>query len=665
MHSSSSTQLAVGRPSSAKKHDSVEILTPTQQISVSAQSKCDLADRFVNGVDLNFLAPSNRPDSIGRIDHYEILEVRGQGGFGVVLKAYDEKLHRVVALKILPPLIATSTLARKRFMREAQAAAAVQNDHVVAIFAVENGPCPYIAMEYVDGPSLQEKIQREGPLPLVEILRIAHQAALGLAAAHLQGLIHRDIKPANILLENGVARVKITDFGLARAVDDVSLTQSGIVHGTPAYMAPEQTTGDQVDHRADLFSLGSVLYTMATGRTPFQADNSHAMLKRVNEEATKAIRLVRPELPGWFESLVAKLHAKQPGGRFQSAQEVADLLAERLSAVENFGSACIPISAPPRFSKRWLMIAPVVAALTLYVWWRVSGVGGSELRVRDEAGPPAGPPIAKMPFDATRAQRFQEIWAQHLQAPIEHSNSIGMKLRLLSPGEFAFPGEPAQVVRITEPFYIGAYEVTVAEYRAFVDATDYKTHAERDPLGGKVWNPMQRRVDQRPDIHWRNPTFAQTDDHPVCCLAWEDAVAFCEWLSQREGKRYRLPTEAEWDYACRAGATTAYHYGAAADVAQMNVGLRGTMTVGSFLPNAFGLADMHGNVYEWCLDVPRTYQAGVEVNPRGPDEGPKRVLRGGCYSSGLSNATRTDRRGSADADHAYAGNGFRVVLECR
>jgi len=151
-------------------------------------------------------------------------------------------LHRVAAVKVMAPQLATNATARKRFRREAQAAAAVRDEHVIDIHAVEeiNG-LPYLVMEYVSGISLQDRLDQGGPLELKEILRIGMQTASGLAKAHAQGLIHRDIKPANILLENGVQRVKITDFGLARAVDDASLTQSGVIAGTPQYMAPEQS----------------------------------------------------------------------------------------------------------------------------------------------------------------------------------------------------------------------------------------------------------------------------------------------------------------------------------------------------------------------------------------------------------------------------------------
>ena len=212
---------------------------------------------------LEFLTPSSRADSLGRLGHYEILEVVGSGGMGIVLKAFDEQLHRIVAIKAMTATLAASATGRQRFVREAQAAAAVNHDNVVDIYAVEEtGPVPYLVMEYVAGISLEDKLEQQGPLELKEILRIGLQTADGLAAAHRQGLVHRDVKPANILLENGVGRVKITDFGLARAVDDVSVTQTGVIAGTPAYMSPEQARGEAVDHRSDLFSLGSVLYAL-------------------------------------------------------------------------------------------------------------------------------------------------------------------------------------------------------------------------------------------------------------------------------------------------------------------------------------------------------------------------------------------------------------------
>src|SRR5262245_33575598 len=294
---------------------------------------------------LDFLEPSATPGHLGRLGHYAIHEVIGKGGFGVVLKAFDERLHRIVAIKVLAPAFANNGAARQRFIREARTAAAVKNEHVVGIYDVEDPPLPplgkggpggvpYLAMEMIDGVSLQDKIDKQGSLGVKEILRIGMQMAEGLAAAHKQGLVHRDIKPANILLENGVERVKITDFGLARAVDDASVTQSGTVAGTPMYMSPEQAEGLPIDHRSDLFSLGTVLYAMCTGHPPFRASGTHAVLKRVIDAVPRPIREVNNEVPHWLCDIIARLHAKKPEDRFQTAKEVAELLGERLADVQ-------------------------------------------------------------------------------------------------------------------------------------------------------------------------------------------------------------------------------------------------------------------------------------------------------------------------------------------
>jgi uncharacterized protein (TIGR03067 family) len=278
---------------------------------------------------LGFLSPPRRADSLGRIGHYEVLELLGRGGFGIVFRAHDEVLQRVVAVKVLAPSMAATSPARKRFLREARSSAQVRHENVVQVYAVEEQPLPYLVMEFIPGETLQQRLDRTGPLDVPEVLRIGRQVAEGLAAAHAQGLIHRDIKPANVMIEGGAGRrVKLTDFGLARAADDASISQSGIVAGTPLYMAPEQAKGETLDSRADLFSLGSVMYAMLTGHPPFRAATTLAVLKRVAEDTPRPIREVIPEVPAWFCRIVEKLHAKDPAERFQTAREVADLLAD-------------------------------------------------------------------------------------------------------------------------------------------------------------------------------------------------------------------------------------------------------------------------------------------------------------------------------------------------
>ena len=304
--------------------DAVTILTT----GLPAHSEAAAMNQDDDSSDLEFLAPASRPDSLGRIGHYEVLQVIGKGGFGTVLRAFDDVLQRVVAIKVMAPVLAATSPARKRFTREAQSSAQVRHENVVQVYEVGEQPLPYLVMEFIPGETLQQRLDRIGPLDVPEVVRIGRQIAEGLAAAHATDLIHRDIKPGNVLLEGGHLKVKITDFGLARAGDDASMTQSGMIAGTPMYMAPEQVLGQMLDQRADLFSLGTVMYQMAAGRVPFRAPNSVAVLKRVADDTPRPIREVIPETPQWLCDIISKLHAKNPAERYQSAREVADVLAD-------------------------------------------------------------------------------------------------------------------------------------------------------------------------------------------------------------------------------------------------------------------------------------------------------------------------------------------------
>jgi eukaryotic-like serine/threonine-protein kinase len=329
--------------------------------------------RRVANVDLSFLRPSESTASLGRLASYEVLEVLGRGGWGIVLKAFDPALHRPVAIKVLAPEYAANGNARKRFEGEARAAAAVIHDHVVPVHAVDaEATPPYLVMAFIAGPSLQQRIDRSAPLELKEVLRLGMQMASGLAAAHAQGLVHRDIKPANIMLENGIERVRITDFGLAKAVHDASVTQSGAVTGTPQYMSPEQAEGGAVDQRADLFALGSTLYAMATGQAPFRGDSALAIMRQVCDTEPAPLGAIQPAMPAWLEAIVLKLHRKNPEQRFQSAAEVAALLEGCLAHVQKPDRHRLPalaaklgrdLSASRKTRRYWRPAMAVVALL--------------------------------------------------------------------------------------------------------------------------------------------------------------------------------------------------------------------------------------------------------------------------------------------------------------
>lgn len=285
---------------------------------------------------LPFLQPGKQPGSLGRLGHFELLKMLGRGGFGIVFKALDEKLERLVAIKMLSAHLAGNPEARSRFVREARAAAAVNCKYVVSTYEVYEQPIPYLVMEYIDGKTLQDRIDQAGALHTGDILRIGAEIAAGLAAAHKQGLIHRDIKPANVLLD-GVPheRVKIADFGLARAVDDASLTRTGVVAGTPLFMSPEQAYGEALDHRSDLFSLGSVLYTLCTGQTPFRPGKPLGVLKRVCNDTPRPIREINAGIPEALAAVVHRLLEKDPADRFQTAAEVAGLFEQQLTHLDD------------------------------------------------------------------------------------------------------------------------------------------------------------------------------------------------------------------------------------------------------------------------------------------------------------------------------------------
>jgi urea transport system substrate-binding protein len=336
-----------------------------------------------------------------RIAHYRILKLLGRGGMGAVYEAEDTDLHRVVALKVILPEFAASPAARERFLREARACAGLRNDHVVTIYQVgQDRDVPFLAMELLQGESLNERITRAGPLPWPEAVRIGREVCDGLAAAHAQGLIHRDVKPANIWLEAPAGRVKLLDFGLARAAGSrTDLTQTGKVVGSPEYMSPEQAQGDVLDPRTDLFSLGAVLYMMCTGRMPFQGDSVMAVLYALGTRTPKPVRDLKPDVPPALAALVDRLLEKEREKRPGSALEVR----RALDAVESGSSGqtaseaksstwTVPVAPAPRRRRPWLVaaaVAALVAGAAALAWSAFGPKGGGG----QQAVAPSGPPV--------------------------------------------------------------------------------------------------------------------------------------------------------------------------------------------------------------------------------------------------------------------------------
>jgi serine/threonine protein kinase/Leucine-rich repeat (LRR) protein len=331
---------------------------------------------------IDFLAAPQQPGELGRLGAYRILRVLGAGGMGVVFQAEDPHLERHVGLKMMKPALASSEAARKRFLREAKATAAIKHDHIVTIYQVgEERSVPFLAMEFLEGEPLDERLKRDNVLPVKEVLRIGREIAEGLSAAHERGLIHRDIKPGNIWLERKRGRVKILDFGLARAMDDEThLTQTGAIVGTPAYMAPEQAQGEPIDVRCDLFSLGGVLYRMCTGKAPFKGANTMSLLMSLARDTPQAPSELNATVPAALSDLIMRLLAKNPAER----PATAEAAAEAIRAMENDQTVMLPaepatsserissvIFSPPRKRSRKLPLALAAGSLAAVI---VAGV---------------------------------------------------------------------------------------------------------------------------------------------------------------------------------------------------------------------------------------------------------------------------------------------------
>ncbi len=342
------------------------------------------------------------PDHFGK---YTIEHRIGRGGMGVVWKARDPALARTVAIKVLAPQLAHSRTARQRFLREARAAAAISHPNVLTIHAVEEqDQSPFIVMEFVDGGSLKDFVTQTGRLPPLQVIQLSAQIAQGLAAAHAQGVIHRDVKPGNVMLHAGGLRVRLADFGLARVTfDNSELTSHDQAVGTPAYMSPEQLRGERVDSRADLFSLGCVIYFMLVGYSPFQGRTQGETIHKILGEQHRTLLEVDPLIPPMLNDLVERLLHKDPEQRYQSAYEVGATLTRLLNqlnqaATDEIGqvlSRTVPIT-PQRQDRRLIAgLAAGAAALAVGGWlWSSKPAGTASSDVVHSAVASTGGPLA-------------------------------------------------------------------------------------------------------------------------------------------------------------------------------------------------------------------------------------------------------------------------------
>ncbi|HTL30562.1 MAG TPA: bifunctional serine/threonine-protein kinase/formylglycine-generating enzyme family protein [Tepidisphaeraceae bacterium] len=712
---------------------------------------------------------------------YKITAVLGYGGMGNVYAAEDPMIKRRVAIKVLPVELARDKALTDRLMLEAQAAGRLNHPNVVTIYDVNHADGHYfIVMELVPGGSVQDYLARKGSPGWRAATKLVGEACKALAAAHEIGLVHRDIKPSNLMLTND-GHVKVADFGLAKveASDATMHTQPGTILGTPAFMSPEQCRGDKVDLRSDIYSLGCTYFAMLTGKPPFEAASSMQVMFAHCSAPIPDPRSSNVDAPDGCVEILQKALAKNPEDRYSTAKAMlADLRAvlgggsvtnvNALQALadsvaqspEVFDAPPMPeIRRPRQKLPGWVlltggvmagMIIVLILGMMIRSSWanRQHAARGPEQGMRprppkietaaapaEAPSPPAAPvaPLTTAPIGeavesnpatpapaqptvtpttthlamATATQppaaapapaptpAAPELPAIKLEPRI--TNSIGQKLTLINAGSFimgdsSLKDAPPHTVKLTKPFYIGECEVTQGDLIKI--------------FGQSVADKVQH------------------NELPAAFTSWEQATLFCRRLNdlpaeRAAGRVYRLPTEAEWEYACRAGTATKFSFGNTITSQQANFGKdvsilikrieerragggserpappgpggrrppprpneqpqpgdppdaqdRGQHpleAVGFYSPNQWGLYDMHGNVWEWCSDFydPSGYKHEEATDPTGPATGRTHVARGGCWSSFAQQCASAFRNGKAEPAQREPSYGFRVVCEIK
>ncbi len=579
-----------------------------------------------------------------QVPGYEILRPIGRGNMGKVLLARQIALSRNVAIKLVEPSQADDSDDRvARFCREAELMAGVAHPNIVTIhdFGVADGH-PYFVMEYVEGGDLRCAMIPRKPMPVERIRALVRPIIDALEYLHQRGILHRDLKPENVLLDHG-ATPKIADFGIATTDATVgSLTRTDAGMGTIGYAAPEQYYRLRVDERVDQFSLAAIVYELLTGQKPLGAFDPPSRLNRA--------------LGPSIDPVVMRALSEDREDRFGTIRAFGDALDQALSPPDTEG----------RKRAGWLLAVCGSALLAVLIGVRVIPRNHPEHPIIPK--PHRAPVPPTLPSSRGIAPGADTT-----------TNSLGMKLVLVPAGSCwmgspdtdleARPNEkPRHRVMIRYPFYLGAHEVTVGQFRAFVDAEHYVTDAEKEEAETRGLVPdaqKSKRIERKPD--WRHPGLPreQREDEPVVHVSWNDARAFCQWLSKREKQRYRLPTEAEWEYACRAGTATRWFSGDSPEALERfawtpNSPSPRAHPVGTKTPNAFGLYDMHGNVWEWCLDIYGVYRSEPAVDPTGPTYGKTHVLRGGAWDrKKVRRTTSAYRHEAKPTEHALT-YGFRI-----
>jgi formylglycine-generating enzyme required for sulfatase activity len=693
---------------------------------------------------------------VEQFGQYRLVEKLGQGGMGVVYRAMHVRLEKPVAIKILPQSEGRSAEFAVRFEHEMRAIGRLMHPNLVQAFdagETDDKRFLFLVMELVEGQDVARLVEQQGPLPIAQACRIIRQAAVGLEYVHLQGRVHRDVKPSNLMITDA-GMVKILDLGLALLDDHEvgALTGCGQAMGTPEYMAPEQAADSHdVDVRADIYSLGCTFYELLTGRSPYAGQTLMQTLMSHRQSPIPSLRCARSDVPAALDAVFRKMVAKRPEDRQPSMTAVIaelDACFDQWNAIASAESRRTwrseEAAGRPRLAAKLrrfaignkvataavgLSLAAILAFAAVLIRIRqadnsettlcvpdssevnVAKNGDINVTVNAKTGEPLArqlsgttrpiPPLAVAPFDAQKARESQEAWATYLGVPVEMTNSIGMKLVLIPPGEFDMgstpeerawaaewirktcdPGTqlvylsyiptegPRHRVKISRPFYLGKYPVVQAEYER-VMGVNPSASAGKAMASAAFVPPLPEYLKKFRERTASQVAGKDTSRHPVDTVTWNDSLAFCVRLSTMPEERkadavYRLPTEAQWEYACRAGTTTRWYNGD--DLAQFlqvgHVYSGNTTPVGEKYPNAWNLYDLYGNVYQWCADqfADGYYAQSPAVDPAGAAQGTG-ILRGGASNGNSSVACRSAARRLSEQGDRSLLFGFRVVCE--
>lgn len=595
---------------------------------------------------------------------YQVLRLLGAGGMGDVYEARHKRLKRPVALKVMRLIRQPDPVAQAHFLQEIETAGQLDHPNLVRAYdAWEQDGLVFLAQELLAGASLRQIAATGQIRNAAEVLNLLVGICCGVEQLHDRGFLHRDIKPSNIMqLRDGT--VRLIDYGLAVPASPEPLNRFPAA-GTVGYMAPEQAAGSgHIDQRSDIYSVGCVLKHLLRHLPEQPGDMADAALR------------------SGLSQLASQMTQVTPDDRPQSIAAVREQLLRWQSQGDSKQKSAGGGQRGGLSSRVLGMLLLTLLLTPLAVWGLGLGLTSGPLRTIPEAANAAAPATASGPVSATvtGSGPAESDQKSAVVTPPANTPRSPFQLRMVEipAGQFLMgraieetfilPQEmPRRTVTFSAPFRISACEITVGQYREFVEATQYRTEAERSGQGGWLSSRSSSYGRQDPAFIWSAPGYAVQDDMPVTMVSWDDAVAFCEWLSRRERRTFRLPTEAEWEYCCRAGTTGVHPF--PSEEIDLFVWSHRTAgdnfiprPVGARQPNRWGLYDMIGNVREWCADwySETAYAADITEFPSGPLTGEFRVIRGGCFMD-LKAFLRASHRGFLGPQVVVGNQGFRVV----